>query len=131
MFDDDKFVLHAYQVGAHGYLLKNANTEEVERALREVNESGYYVSPTLSSVLAKGLAGKTTYKPKLDQIGLTNRERQVLQLLCQGKTTEEISNELFLSSRTIEGHRKNLLDKTGSRNATALVAWAFKNNVVD
>lgn len=129
MFDDDKFVLHAYQIGANGYLLKNADPAEMELALNEVADNGYYVSPVMSPILAKGLAAKS-YKPHLEEVRLTNRELEILHLLCEGKTTDEISSQLYLSSRTVEGHRKNLLDKTSSKNATALVAWAFKNNVV-
>lgn len=129
MFDDDRFILHAYQVGANGYLLKNAPPEEVVKAIRDVADDGYYVSPAMSSILARGVANKS-YKPALEETHLTNREIEVLELLCEGKTTEEISNELFLSARTVEGHRRNLMEKTESKNATALVAWAFKNKIV-
>lgn len=132
MHAEENFILHLMEKGAHGYLLKDSDPEELERAIFQVVQNGFYFNERLSLVLLKGLKQKSAKKPRLGQEGLLNeRELQVLELICMEKTTPEIAEQLFLSPRTIEGYRKSLLEKTETRNTAGLVAYAFRNGIVN
>jgi DNA-binding NarL/FixJ family response regulator len=130
MFDNEKFILHAFHLGIHGYLLKNADPAELEKALEHVINKGYYFTDKISEILARGLK-KRVDKPDFSEISLQEKDREILQLICKGFTNEEIGRKIFVSKRTVEGHRKNLIVIAGVRNTAELVAWAFRNNLVD
>lgn len=132
MYDDDKFILHLLELGANGYLLKNADPEEVEEAIEAVVKGGYYFNDYVTKVMHNGLfSKKEKIKPSLNsKVNLTPREMEVLELICKEYTNAEIAEQLFLSARTIEGYRNKLLDKLGSRNTAGLVAFAIKNKLV-
>lgn len=132
MYDDDKFIIHLIEMGANGYLLKNADPEEVEDALNAVMENGFYFNNHVSRVMLKGLISKQKEKPKFDDTAeFTQREMQVLQLICKEHTNVEIANKLFLSTRTIDGYRNKLLIKTGAKNTAGIVMYAVKHGLVD
>lgn len=122
------------EAGASGYLLKNCGTEEVLNAIRQVYSAGYYFNDFFVNALN---AMKNGAKPKstatLDfnhiPVELTEREREILLLICQELTNIEIGEKLFISSRTVDGHRNNLLSKTGARNTAGLVVFAVTNNL--
>lgn len=117
---------------ANGYLLKNADPEEVEDALNAVMENGFYFNNHVSRVMLKGLISKQKEKPKFDDTAeFTQREMQVLQLICKEHTNVEIANKLFLSTRTIDGYRNKLLIKTGAKNTAGIVMYAVKHGLVD
>ncbi len=125
-------VLATIQAGANGYLAKNAEPEEVETAIREVFKNDFYFTLPMLEIMRKGL----TKKPQafsLDQEEdiLSPREKEVLQLICKQHSSIEIAEKLFLSNRTVEGHRNNLLLKTGSRNTAGLVLYALKYKLID
>ena len=131
MYEDDKFIIHLMENGANGYLLKNADSEEIRKSIYAVYENGYYFNDLVNKALLKKLVNKANFKPSFNQgIDLTERELEVLKLICEEKTAAEIGKEIFLSVRSVEGIRQRLIDKIGVRNTAGLVMFAIKNNVV-
>lgn len=132
MYDDDKFIIHLMENGANGYLLKNAEPDEIRKSIYAVHENGYYFNDVVNKALLKKLVLKNNLKPSFNQnIELTEREMEVLKLICQEKTAAEIAKEIFLSPRSVEGIRQRLIEKVGVRNTAGLVMFAVKNNMVD
>ena len=127
-------VLHLLEKGVSGYLLKDADTAEVEKAVRKVLDEGVYLTEFVSRAMLRKMTHKPTIvkQPTLynSKILLSEREKEVLKLICEGMSTAEISEKIFLSPRTIEGHRLRILEKTGTKNTAGMVAYAFKNDLV-
>ena len=129
MFDQSPFIHHAIKKGARGYLIKDSDPEDLFKALQSVRDTGYYINHQLSKVIVEGISKKQTLV--LNAVDLiTPIEFEVLQHICQGETAQEIGEKIFRSKRTIEGHKQSLLEKTGSKNTAALVAWAFREGLV-
>ncbi len=132
MYEDDKFIIHLMENGANGYLLKNAEPEEILKSIYAVQENGYYFNDLVNKALLKKLVLKNNFKPSFNQnIELTEREQEVLKLICEEKTAAEIGKEIFLSPRSVEGIRQRLIEKIGVRNSAGLVMFAIKNGIVD
>lgn len=131
MYDDDKFIIHLMEIGANGYLLKNADSDEIRKSIYAVHENGYYFNDLVNKALLKRLVLKGNIKPSFNQdVELTERELEVLLLICQEKTAAEIGKEIFLSPRSVEGIRTRLIEKIGVRNTAGLVMYAIKNGIV-
>jgi DNA-binding NarL/FixJ family response regulator len=131
MYDDDKFIIHLMENGANGYLLKNTEPDEIIKSIYAVYENGYYFNDVVNKALLKKLVLKNNLKPSFNQnIELTEREQEVLKLICEEKTAAEIAKEIFLSPRSVEGIRQRLIEKVGVRNTAGLVMFAVKNNIV-
>jgi DNA-binding NarL/FixJ family response regulator len=131
MYDDEKFVIHLMEIGANGYLLKNAEAEEIRKAIYSVHETGYYFNNVVSNALLKKLVMKGNIKPSFKEgVELTEREQDVLKLICAEKTANEMGQQLFLSPRSVEGIRQRLIDKVGVRNTAGLVMFAVKNGII-
>lgn len=127
MHDQEEYLDQMLVAGAKGFLLKNVKKHELEKAIENLNNNRSYFSSELIDLLAqKAISGKT----ETDGKTLTEREIDVLELICKGFSTKEIGEKLFLSPRTIEKHRASLLDKTDSKNTATLVAHAIQNNLV-
>ncbi|WP_114936866.1 response regulator transcription factor [Mucilaginibacter endophyticus] len=132
MYDDEKFVIHLMEIGANGYLLKNAEAEEIRKAIYSVHETGYYFNNIVSNALLKKLVIKGNIKPSFKEgVELTEREQDVLKLICAEKTANEMGKQLFLSPRSVEGIRQRLIDKVGVRNTAGLVMFAVKNGIIE
>ncbi|MDN5202898.1 response regulator transcription factor [Fulvivirgaceae bacterium BMA10] len=134
MHDDEKFITHLVDMGANGYLLKNAEIDEVENAIKTVMMKGFYFNREISEIVLNGLINKRSkhkIRKDTENITLSDREYEVLELICQGFTNAEIGRKLFLSQRTVEGYRYKLLDKVGVKNTAGLVRFALKNGLVD
>jgi DNA-binding NarL/FixJ family response regulator len=131
--NEEKFVVHLIELGASAYLFKNSEPEDVEKAIRGVIEKGFYFSEDTLNTFHKRLSNKKTHVSVHDNIPiiLSTREVEVLNLICQELTAQEIAEKLFISVRTVDGHRNNLLEKTGARNTAGLVIFAIKNNLVN
>ncbi len=127
--DDDYLIAKLIEEGAHGYLLKDCDPQEVYEAILSVHQNGSYINQKSLRAIQGRLNGKVKTPKTHEQ--LTKREIEVLQLICQQKTAEEIGNELFISVKTVNGHRNNLLQKTGSRNMSGLVMYAIKHRIVE
>ena len=132
MYEDERFVYHLMENGANGYLLKNAEPDEIRKSIYAVYENGYYFNDLVNKALLKKLVLKNNLKPSFNQnIELTERELEVLKLICEEKTAAEIAKDIFLSPRSVEGIRQRLIEKIGVRNTAGLVMFAVKNNMVD
>jgi len=134
MHNDERLITYMMEIGANGYLLKDEEPEQVKEAIESVMEKDFFFNEYVSKALLKGVKGKNEPTPATISMraadNLTKRELEVLQLICQECTTAEIASQLFISVRTVEGHRKNLLEKTGVRNMAGLVIYALKNKLV-
>ena len=132
MYEDDKFIIHLMENGANGYLLKNTEPDEIKKAIYSVHENGYYFNDVVNKALLKKLVLKNNLKPSFNQnIDLTEREQEVLKMICEEKTAAEIAKEIFLSPRSVEGIRQRLIEKIGVRNTAGLVMFAVKNGIAD
>jgi len=127
MEDDEQFILHMIGEGVNGYLLKNAEPEEVETALIKVVEKGFYFPENIASVIYYNLSKKAKALPLINPV-FTEREIEVLSLICKEFTAVEIAEMLNISVRTVEGHRQKLLEKSGVKNIAGLVINAYKFN---
>ena len=134
MYDDERLITHVMENGANGYLLKNEEPDILKKAIESVMEKDFYFNDYMAKALLKGLKnkGQNEYLSISSNMPsqITPREREVLQLICQEMTTNEIAKQLFISVRTVEGHRKNLVEKTGVRNTAGLVIYAIKNKLI-
>jgi DNA-binding NarL/FixJ family response regulator len=131
MYDDDKFIIHLMEIGANGYLLKNAEPDEIRKAIHAVIENGYYFNDLVNKALLKKLVIRSNIKPSFNEnVELTERELEVLKLICEEKTATEIGKEIFLSPRSVEGIRQRLIEKVGVRNMAGLVMFAAKSGIV-
>lgn len=131
MHDSARHIIRMIELGTHGYLFKNTPPEEVIESIKLVLENDYYFNDKINSLLQKVIRYKGRNSGDLDiPIAITARELQVLELICKEHTNNEIAELLFLSTRTIEGHRKNLVSKLGVRNIAGLVVYALKHELV-
>lgn len=126
MHEEISYFNKMMEVGASGFLLKKTNQDELEQAiLTVIKDENYYSEEFMSSM------EKPQFQPaRKTDIVLTEREKEVLELVCKGKSNPEISKLLGLSQRTIDGHRARLFDKTGAKNAPNLVMFAIKNGLI-
>jgi len=132
MYEDEKFVYHLMENGAHGYLLKNAEPQEIRRAVMEVKEKGYYLNNFVNRILLKRSHAKQKLVPTLDnEITLNDKERDVLKYICMEFTAQEIAQKMDISPRTVEAIKDRLMERFGSKNTAGLVFFAVKNNLVE
>lgn len=132
MHDDEQMILHMLEAGANGYLLKNADPEEIKLAIHTVAENNYYFNDFVSNAMLKKLVNKNIATPSFrSSPDLSERELTILKLICKEHTSAEIGEKVFLSARTVEGIRAAIMEKIGVRNIAGLVMYAVKNNLVD
>ncbi|RPD48968.1 MULTISPECIES: response regulator transcription factor [Chitinophagaceae] len=132
MYEDERFVYHLMENGAHGYLLKNAEPQEIRKAIMDVHEKGYYLNNFVNRILLKRAHAKQKTAPSLSQeITLSDKEQEVLKLICMEYTAQEIAQKMEISPRTVEAIKDRLMVRFGSKNTAGLVFFAVKNNLVD
>lgn len=130
-YNTKPFIRNMIDVGASAYLVKNSPTQKVLHTIKQVFYNGfYYDSFVMEAVKSLKNSEKSDSRTFFDVDFITQREREVLELICLQKTSQEIAEKLFISKRTVEVHRKNLLEKTGVKNLAGLVVFAIKNNLV-
>ncbi|HET9055378.1 MAG TPA: response regulator transcription factor [Chitinophagaceae bacterium] len=131
-YDQQRFVLKMIENGACGFLSKNCSAQELITAIRTIAKSGFYFNDLIVKTLQNGRNVKSNNLKNINSIPfeLTKREHEILILICKEYSTEEIAKQLFVSIRTIEGHRRNLLQKAGCKNIAGLVIFAVRNNLV-
>lgn len=130
MFSDEEYYYKMIDIGVKGFILKSSGISELEKAIHEVMLGESYFSNELLRKIINNFGHKTTNKPT-ENIGLTPRETEVLKLICIGLSNIEIAEKLFISDKTVKSHRSNLLEKTKSKNSTALILYAMKHKIVD
>ena len=128
MESDEQVMLHLISEGINGYLLKNADPEELEAAIISVLKNDFYFPKDLSQMVLKGVKQRQVRLNSLPEF--SERELEVLELLCKEYTASEIADKLDISTRTVEGYRRKLLEKTASKNVAGLVVFALKNKLV-
>lgn len=132
MYEDERFVYHLMENGANGYLLKNAEPQEIRRAIMDVHEKGYYLNSFVNRILLKRSHARQKVVPSLNsEITLTDKEKEVLRFICMEFTAQEIAQKMDISARTVEAIKDRLMERFGSRNTAGLVFFAVKNNLVD
>jgi len=133
VYDQERFISRMIEAGACGYLLKNCDAQELMAAIHAVHRNGFY----LNNSTLKAMRNVAQYRGQSIRninnipIEISTREQEVLQLICKELTNAEIAEQLFLSARTVEGHRNNLLIKTGCRNTAGLVIFAIRHGIFD
>ncbi|GAB1450275.1 response regulator transcription factor [Draconibacterium sp.] len=127
MEDDEQYILHLISEGVNGYLLKNADPDEMERAILRVFENGYYFSEDISTLVLKNL-NKREKTEVIFNPDFSERDLEVLQLVCKEYTNAEIADAFDVSIRTAEGYRQKLVEKSGAKNIAGLVVMALKYN---
>lgn len=130
MHEEERHIIRMIELGVNGYLMKNASPEEVIDCIDCVMEYDYYFNNKITNIMRKVMMYKG--KRNMDHLtyDLSEREKEVLALICQEYTAKEIGEKLFISFRTVEGHRKNLISKLNVRNTAGLVVLAIKNEIV-
>ena len=130
MYDNEAYVLEALHAGARAYILKEATSDELVRAIRAVISGRRYLSSSLSEQAIEAYMKKVE-KASLDPFDtLTTREREVLQLAARGCTNADIADQLYISRRTVEAHRANMMQKLGLRTQTDLVRYALQRGIL-
>ncbi len=122
----DQYVLEALKAGVRGYVLKSQATAELVQAIQEVMHGGRYLSPGISEAVVQAYLAKTD----LPSDPLTPREREVLQLIAEGKTTKDIAGLLGVSIKTVESHRVRLMEKLDIRQTAGLVRYAIRRGLI-
>jgi DNA-binding NarL/FixJ family response regulator len=128
-YNSKSFVANMISVGAVSYLVKNATPQELLLTINEVAAKGFYYDEFVMKNIQDNTCVSKNIKSHLDNNFLTSRELEILKLICEQKNTVEIAEKLFISPRTVEGHRNNLLLKTESKNIAGLVVYAIQNEI--
>jgi DNA-binding NarL/FixJ family response regulator len=122
MHEEREYIINAIKIGVHGYILKNIERLDLEKAIIHVYEGGKYFSPLVTNILAESVV-----KPEQTAVGeLTPREKEVLQLVAQGNSTKQVADKLGIGTRTVESHRVNMLKKMKVSNTAELVKKAVE-----
>lgn len=127
MFGEESYYSRMVEAGAKGFLLKDSDIGDVLEAMDAVMAGGSYFSPQLLS----SLTGRMRTRDDAPDEQLSAREREILVAVCQGLSNQEIADALFISKRTVDKHRANILEKTGCKNTASLVVYAIRNGIVD
>lgn len=132
MFEDERFVGHLMESGANGYLLKSTEPVEIKQALHDVMENGFYLNNFVNRVLIKKRFAKQKFNPNLNsEITVSDREKEVLSLVCMEFTAQEIAQKMDISPRTVEAIKDRLMERFGVKNSVGLVFFAMKNSLID
>ncbi len=130
MFAEPEYLFYTLRGGAAGYVLKNSTPEELLAAIHAVVEGGTYIHPKMAELLTRHLVDASTDGDRSYQ-RLTNRELEVLQLLAKGFTNKEVSEQVYLSVKTVEAHRSKICQKLGLRTRADLVDYALKHKLLN
>ncbi len=133
MFNEESYVSEILNNGAKGYILKNTGREELLKAINVIYEGATYFSKEVTETIMKGLMNrrKSSNKSSAEIPKISRREKEVLKLIVEEFTTQEIADKLFISLKTVESHRSNLLGKLNARNSAGLVRISIENGLLD
>ena len=135
MHSNEEYVLRALRAGVAGFLLKDAGTDELEGAIRAVMRGETYLSPAISKQVVDGYLGRTPAPAAPGAEGdaldvLTSRQREILQLVAEGKSTKEVAQLLDVSAKTVETHRGQIMERLGIHDLAGLVRYAIRTGLV-
>ncbi|MEN9571101.1 MAG: hypothetical protein RL172_2332 [Bacteroidota bacterium] len=132
MYEDERFVGHLMDCGAAGYLLKSTEPAEIRKAVIDVMKTGFYLNPFVNKVLIKKNYSKQKFNPSLStEVVISEREKEVLTLVCMEFTALEIAQKMNISARTVEAIKDRLMERFGVKNSVGLVFYAMKNQLID
>lgn len=132
MFEDERFVGHLMESGANGYLLKSTEPAEIRQAIMDVMKTGFYLNNFVNRILIKKNYSKQKFNPNLNaEIAVSDREKEVLNLVCMEYTAQEIAVKMDISPRTVEAIKDRLMERFGVKNSVGLVFFAMKNGLID
>lgn len=130
MYGDEQYYSQMMESGASGFVLKDSDIEEVYASVDAVSEGDSYVCEALMRTLTRNMC-VTPIDATSDEDALSDREIEILVEVCRGLSNQEIADKLFISKRTVDKHRANILEKTGCKNTANLVVYAIKNRLVE
>jgi len=131
MHDSEKYISHMVDMGAHAFLLKNTEPDELEKAINAVIEKDFYYNELVQRILRKNVNDKKSSKnPLIKSNDLSERELHIVRLLCLELTNKEIGDRLGLAERTIENHRYRILEKLNLKSTVGLVRYAYENGII-
>ncbi|MEP7250781.1 MAG: response regulator transcription factor [Ginsengibacter sp.] len=132
MYEDERFVGHLMDSGANGYLLKSTEPEEIKQGIVDVMRTGFYLNNFVNRVLIKKNYSKQKFNPTLNsEVIISEREKEVLNLVCMEYTAQEIAKKMDISARTVEAIKDRLMERFGVKNSVGLVFFAMKNSLID
>jgi two-component system, NarL family, response regulator NreC len=131
MFDEDNLIVEMLEAGAKGYLLKNADKKEILEAIETVyRDKIFYCRHTSARLASMIVKSKFDQQKKKMEISFSDREKEIIKLICRQNTAQQIGDQLFLSKRTVEGYRVRIMEKMDVKNTAGVVIFALKNNLV-
>ncbi len=128
--NEEPYIKSVIDAGAYGYALKDADTNEIINAIETIASGKKYFSSEVSNIMINSLMNKQK-EVTVETDGLTEREVDVIKLVASGATNKEVSDKLFISSRTVETHRRNIMDKLGLNNLAELIKYAIKRGYIN
>lgn len=132
MFDEEELIVEMLEAGANGYLLKNAQKEEIIAAVKSVHHDKPYYCRDTTNKLAQ-MIGNSSYNPykKITKPVFSENEITVIKLICQEQSNREIAEQMNFSKRTVEGYREKILEKIDAKNTVGIVVYAIKNKIFE
>ena len=131
MYDSEQYFFDALKAGASGYVLKSAADRDLVEACRAAMRGEPFLYPAAVSALIRDYLGRTNESDQTSADALTPREREIVKLVAEGHTTDEIASTLVISKRTVEHHRSHILEKLGMRDRVELVRYAIRRGLVE
>ncbi len=129
--NEESFIHHLIKKGAHGFIVKDQDIEVIIDAIYGVIGNGYYFNDRVSRAMVKGLIESDKIRPTFRKVSLSPRELEIVTLMSKEYTAKEIAEKLFISERTVDGHRERILEKTKARNTVGIVMYAVKHHLLD
>ena len=130
MHSEESYITKMIDVGVHGYVLKDSNLEDLSSAIKTILEGKPYYSSDVSAIMINSLMNKDKKKDNSELDNLTDREVEIINLITEGLKSSEIADQLKLSTRTIEVHRRNLMKKLDVKNTAELVSFVLKSKLI-
>lgn len=128
--NEDEFINHLISKGVNGFLLKNQDIEVVVDAIYGVIENGYYFNDKVSKAMVKALVQNGQITPSFIKKTLTTRELEIIRLISKELTSKEIAEKLFISPRSVDGHKERILEKTKAKNSIGIIMYAIKHQLL-
>ncbi len=130
IYHDEEYVVKSIEYGCSGYLMKNADPEEVELAIKTLVSGENYYGANISKIMMKNMVQKQKETTTISQQNLTKREVEVIKMIAEGLKTKDIAEKLFISTRTVETHKTNIYHKLEIHNSAQLIRYAIKNSLI-
>ncbi len=131
MYEDERFVGHLMDSGANGYLLKSTDPSEIKKAISDVMKTGFYLNNFVNKILIKKNYSKQKFNPSLNsEVVISDREKEVLTLVCMEYAAQEIAQKMDISARTVEAIKDRLMERFGVKNSVGLVFYSMKNSLI-